>query len=153
MRQEAKFAQAHWVLSIVSIECYAVGLALVKEGRNCHLSGCSEKVCELRVGLCLIIAGVNGADGMEELSSRLSEIRQRHANFNPVAIPIGKVDSSSYNQFGQTRHCLSPEKVDSKQESKWENDKSQTSRFQDVESQESQRQSTGTFCCSISRGV
>lgn len=96
IRQQAKFAQAHWVLSIVSIECDAVGLALVKECRDCHFSGCSEKVCELRVGLCPIIAGVNGTDGMEELSPSLSKIRQRHADFNPVAISVGEVDSSFY---------------------------------------------------------
>lgn len=89
MRQQAKFAQAHWVLSIVSIECDAMGLALVKEGCDCHLSGSPEKVCELRIGLCPVIAGVNGADGMEELSSVLSKIRQCHADFNPVAITIG----------------------------------------------------------------
>ena len=89
MRRQAKFAQAHWVLSIVSIKCDAVGLALVEEGRNCHLSGCSEKVCELCIGLCPVIAGVNGADCMEELSSRLSKIRQCHADFNPVAISVG----------------------------------------------------------------
>ena len=89
MRQQAKSAQAHWVLSIESAESDTMDLALMEEGRNCHLSGRSEKVCELRVGLCPIIAGVNGADGMEELSSGLSKIRQCHADFNPVAIPIG----------------------------------------------------------------
>lgn len=74
MRRQAYFAQARWVLSIVSIECDAVGLALMEEGRDCHFSGRSEKVCELRIGLCPIIAGVNGTDGMEELSSGLTKI-------------------------------------------------------------------------------
>lgn len=100
MRQQAKLAQAHWVLSIVSIESDAVDLALVEEGRNCHLPSRPEKVCELRVGLCPVIAGVNGADGMEELSSRLSEIRQRHADFNPFAISVSEINSSLYNFFG-----------------------------------------------------
>lgn len=100
MRQQAKFAQAHWVLSIVSIECDAVGLALVKEGRNRHLSGSPKKVCELRIGFCPVITRVNGTDGMEELSSCLSKIRQCHADFDPVTISICEIDSSSYNLFG-----------------------------------------------------
>lgn len=61
-----------------------MGLALVEEGRNSHLSGRSEKVCELRVGLCPIIARVNGADGMEELSSGLP----RFANAMPISTQL-----------------------------------------------------------------
>lgn len=75
MRQQAKFAQARWFLSIEPIESDTVGLALVEEGRNRHLSGSSEKVCELRISLCSVIAWVNRTDGMEELSSVLSKIR------------------------------------------------------------------------------
>ncbi len=59
MRQQAHFAQARWVLSIESIKSDTMGLALVEEGRDYHLSGRSEEVCELRIGLCPVIAGVN----------------------------------------------------------------------------------------------
>lgn len=95
------FAQACWVMSIESIESDAVSLAVVEECSDCHLSGRSEQVRELRIGLCSVIAGVNGTDGMEGLSSSFSKIRQRHADFNPFAISVGEVDSSSYNLFGQ----------------------------------------------------
>lgn len=56
MRQQARFAQAHCVPSIESIESNAMGLALMEEGRDCHLSGSSEKVCELHIDLCPVIA-------------------------------------------------------------------------------------------------
>lgn len=75
MRQQAKFAQARRFLSVVSIKSDTVGFALVEKGGDGHLSGCPEKVCELRIGLCPVIAGVNGTDGMEELSADLSKIR------------------------------------------------------------------------------
>lgn len=89
MRQHSRFAQAHWFLLVGPIECDAVGLALMEEGRDCHFSGRPEKVCELRISLCPVIAGVNRTDGMEELSSGISKIRQCHADFNPFAIPFG----------------------------------------------------------------
>lgn len=72
MRKQAKLAQARWFLSIEPIENDTVGLALVEESGDGHLSGRSKEVCELRIGLRPVIAGVNGADGMEELSSCFS---------------------------------------------------------------------------------
>lgn len=92
MWQHARFAQAHWVPSIESIESDTMSLALVEKCRNCHLPSRPKQVCELRVGLCPVITRVNGTDGMEELSPSLSKIRKCHADFNPVAIPVGEVD-------------------------------------------------------------
>lgn len=106
MWQQPLFAQARCFLSIEAIKSDAISLAVVKEGGDCHLSGRSEKVCELRICLCPVIAGVNGTDGMEELASRFSKIRQCHAGFNPFAISVCEVDSSSYNLFSQTRHFV-----------------------------------------------
>ena len=64
MWQHARFAQAHWVPSIESIESDTMSLALVEKCRNCHLPSRPKQVCELRVGLCPVITRVNGTDGM-----------------------------------------------------------------------------------------
>lgn len=74
MWQHARFAQAHWVPSIESIESDTMSLALVGKCRNCHLPSRPKQVCELRIGLCPVIARVNGTDGMEEPSSGLTKI-------------------------------------------------------------------------------